>query len=139
MKQIYIEVITPSKQAYSGEAKSITIPGSAGIFQVLHNHAPLLSSFEIGKVKIVEQDNNTLLFSTGGGTVEVLNNDVLLLAESFESIKEIDVERVNKAFKRAKERLAKKHEIKIDNARAEAALKRAVNRLKLTGNYNVKS
>ncbi len=135
MKAIYIEVITPSKQAYSGNAMSITVPGSAGNFQVLHNHAPLLSSFEIGKVKIVEQDGNILLFSTGGGTVEVLKNNILLLAESFEPVKEIDVERANEALKRAKERLAKKHEIKIDNARAEAALKRAINRLKLTGNY----
>ena len=84
MRQIYIEVITPSKQAFSGQAMSITIPGTVGNFQVLHNHAPLLSSFEIGKVKIVEHDNNTLLFSTGGGTVEVLNNNVLLLARSEE-------------------------------------------------------
>jgi F-type H+-transporting ATPase subunit epsilon len=136
MKELFVEVITPSKQAFSGQAKSVTIPGTAGSFQVLFNHAPILSSFELGVVKIVDTNSKTMVFATGGGTVEVLNNKVLLLAESFESPDEIDVERAKAAMQRAKERLAKKREEKIDVARAEAALKRAINRLKLSGNLN---
>ena len=136
MKELYVEVITPDKQAYSGNAKSVTIPGSMGSFQVLYNHAPILSSFEIGAIKIVEPDDKTTLYATGGGTVEVLDNKVLILAESFEAPEEIDVERARKALERAKERLAKKKDAEIDEIRAEAALKRAINRLKLTGKLN---
>lgn len=136
MKELFVEVITPSKQVFNGKAKSVTIPGTLGSFQVLFNHAPILSSFEIGVVKIEDLDAKTLKFATGGGTVEVQNNKVLLLAESFESPEDIDVERAKKAMERAKERLAKKKEEKIDVARAEAALKRAINRLKLSGNLN---
>ncbi len=134
MKNIFVEVITPSKQVFSGEVKSITVPGTLGSFQVLYNHAPIISSFEIGVVKIEDLDSKELKFATGGGTIEVENNKVLLLAESFESPDDIDVERAKRAMERAKERLSKKREEKIDVARAEAALRRAVNRLKLSGN-----
>ncbi len=136
MKELSIEIITPAKAAYSGMAKSITIPGSLGGFQVLYNHAPLMSSFEIGYIKIKEQNGEVLQFSTGGGTVEVLDNKVLILAESFESKDEIDVDRAKRAMERAQKRLSRESgEEKIDLARADAALKRAINRLKLSGNY----
>lgn len=136
MKELLVEVITPSKQAYSGSAISVSIPGTLGGFQILYNHAPILSSFEIGTIKIVEADNKETKYATGGGTVEVLDNKVLILAESFEAPDDIDVERAKKALERAKDRLAKRKQAEIDEARAEAALKRAVNRLKLTGNLN---
>ncbi|NOX16886.1 MAG: F0F1 ATP synthase subunit epsilon [Chlorobi bacterium] len=131
MKQFEIEVIAPSKQVYKGNIVSVTVPGTNGNFQVLYNHAPLLSSFEIGKVKIKEEEGSEeTVYATGGGTVEVLGNKVLLLAESLERYDEIDVKRAEAAAERAKERLAKKDE-SIDVARAEAALHRAINRLKI--------
>lgn len=136
MKSFLVEVITPSKTCFSGMVESITIPGSKGSFQVLFNHAPILSSFEIGRIKIVEQGGNELIFATGGGTVEVMNNKVLILAESFESPEEIDIARAKEAFKRAEDRIKNRNIEKIDEARAEAALQRAIVRLKLTGNYN---
>ncbi len=134
MKEINIEIITPSKVVYKGIASSITVPGSLGSFQVLFNHAPIISSFEIGKVKIVENGGSELEFATAGGTVEVLDNKVLLLAESIERKDSIDISRAEKALHRAKDRLAKKsNEENIDLARAEASLKRAMNRLKIAG------
>ncbi len=56
MKELFIEVVTPSKTAYSGDIKSVTVPGSSGNFQVLYNHAPIMSSMEIGVVKIVDDE-----------------------------------------------------------------------------------
>lgn len=131
MKEINVEVITPAKKAYEDKALSITIPGTKGSFQVLFNHAPLLSSFEIGKIKIVDSSNKTHIFATGGGTSEVRENNVLILAESFEAVEKIDVQRAENALNRAKERLAHKDDHSIDVKRAELALKRAMNRLKL--------
>jgi len=136
MKSFLVEVITPSKTCYSGMVTDITIPGTKGGFQVLYNHAPLMSSFEIGKVKLTEQDGKELNFATGGGTVEIMNNKVLILAESFESPDEVDVNRAKDALKRAEERIKNRNVEKIDVARAEAALQRAIVRLKLTGNFS---
>jgi F-type H+-transporting ATPase subunit epsilon len=133
MKEINVEIITPSKSAYKGNVKSINIPGTAGNFQVLFNHAPLLSSFEIGKIKIVDVEGKTVEFATGGGTVEVRKNDLIVLADSVESTEEIDVERAKKSYQRAKERLASGTKGDIDVARAELSLQRAVNRMKLVG------
>ncbi|MBZ0178144.1 MAG: F0F1 ATP synthase subunit epsilon [Melioribacteraceae bacterium] len=131
MKTLKVEVITPSKKAYKGEVFSITVPGSKGNFQVLYNHAPILSSLEIGKVKIVEKEGaEPQFFAISGGTVEVLNNKVLILAESFEAKSEIDVERAENSKQRAEERISSKKK-EIDLTRAEISLKRAINRLKI--------
>ncbi len=136
MKLLDIEVFTPSRAIYNNKAVSITVPGTQGSFQVLFNHAPILSSLDIGHVKIEEEDGKKLDFATGGGTVEVLNNKVLLLVESFENNEDIDVERAKQAKERAQKRLKKESdEENIDIMRAEIALKRAINRLKISG-YN---
>ncbi|GJQ62641.1 MAG: ATP synthase epsilon chain [Melioribacteraceae bacterium] len=131
MKEISVEVITPSSAAYTGAAGSVTIPGTSGGFQVLYNHAPLMSTFDVGIVKVEETSGDTKIFATGGGTVEVRNNKVLLLAESFEAPEKIDAERAEEAKDRALERLAHRSKPDIDEVRAEFALKRAINRLKV--------
>lgn len=130
MKELNIEIITPSKPAYKEKVKSISLPGTMGNFQVLFNHAPLLSTFEIGKIKIVRLDDEVIEYATSGGTVEVLSNKILVLADSFESKEEIDLERAEKSLKRAKERIANKNKEKVDEVRAEASLRRAINRIK---------
>jgi F-type H+-transporting ATPase subunit epsilon len=133
MKILDVEVYTPSKAVYSNKAISVTVPGSQGSFQILYNHAPILSSLDIGRVKIEEEAGKKRNFATGGGTVEVLNNKVLLLVESFENSEDIDIERAKEAKERAERRLKKKSdEENIDVARAEIALKRAINRLKIS-------
>ena len=124
-----LEVITPSKAAYNGAVKSVTVPGTMGNFQILSNHAPIISSLEIGEVKVIEENGNVLDFSTSGGTIEVSNNKIIILAETFEDVKEIDVRRAEEAKKRAEDRIANKKTNKIDDLRAEFALKRAINRL----------
>jgi F-type H+-transporting ATPase subunit epsilon len=130
MKELNVEIITPSRSAYSGKVKSISLPGTLGNFQVLFNHAPLLSTFEIGKIKIVGLDDKETEYATSGGTVEVLSNKILVLADSFESKDEIDIERAERSLQRAKDRIANRNKEKIDEIRAEASLRRAMNRLK---------
>jgi len=132
MKELNIEIVTPAKVAFSGKAKSITIPGTKGSFQVLFNHAPIISSFEVGFIKIEDLSGIKTNYATSGGTVEVLNNKVIVLAESFESKEQIDVRRAQEARDRAQKRIKKQsNENEIDLTRAEYALKRAINRLKL--------
>ncbi len=128
MAELNIEVITPDKVILKGEIISVTVPGVKGRFQVLKNHAPLVSIFEIGMIEVITTDKNISHYATGGGTIEVLNNNVLILADSLELADDIDVDRAKNAKLRAEERLDKREE-GTDLARAEIALKRAVNRL----------
>ncbi|MCF8259353.1 MAG: F0F1 ATP synthase subunit epsilon [Melioribacteraceae bacterium] len=132
MEQLRLEIITPKKMVYDNVVKSVTIPGSIGSFQVLNLHAPLLSSFEIGVIKVVD-DSGEKHFATSGGTAEVLDNKVLILAETLEAPQEIDIERAKESEKRARERLKLENRQKeVDALRAELALKRALNRIKIS-------
>jgi len=132
MNEFKVEIVTPSKIAFQGNVKSITIPGTKGNFQVLYNHAPLMSSFEVGFIKIVDASENSTSYATSGGTVEVLNNKVIVLAETFESKDDIDIKRAEEALQRAKQRIKKESdEDEVDFDRAEFALRRAINRIKL--------
>ena len=133
MAELYLEIISPSKIVYKGNILSVTIPGTLGSFQILKNHAPLISTFEIGLVKIKESESSIKHFATGGGTVEVLNNKILVLADSLEAVEDIDVQRAKEARQRAEERLA--HKADIDIERAKAALSRAINRLNIVEKY----
>jgi len=130
MQAFNLEIITPAKLAFSESVKSVTVPGTLGEFQVLLNHAPLISTFEIGRIKVVKEDDSVLYYATGGGTIEVLNNKVLILADSIEPIEEIDLGRAKNALERARKRLSEER-ASIDVARAEAALARAMNRIHL--------
>ncbi len=136
MSELNLEILTPEKPIFKDQIEAVTIPGTLGSFQILKNHAPLISSFEIGIIK-VKKDSTETYYSTSGGTVEVNQNKVLVLADSIEKINEIDQDRAEQAKKRAEERLRKKHEEDIDEARAKAALNRALNRLSAVKKYSV--
>ncbi len=135
MNELQLEVITPNKLGYEGNVVSVTVPGTSGNFQILYNHAPIISSLEIGSVKIEEKGGAKFVFATSGGTLELSNNKIIILAESFERVDKIDIKRAEAAKKRAEERLKRKKEESIDEFRAELALKRAINRLKNTNKY----
>lgn len=135
MNELDLEIISPEKKVYSGKVKSVTIPGTKGNFQVLYNHAPLISTFEIGIIKLSLSDDSTLVFTTSGGSAEVLDNKVLILSDTVESIEDLDIERARRAKERAENRLTKKEGI-IDVDRARIALARALNRIKMAEKYS---
>lgn len=75
-----LEIYTPDKKVFEGQVDSATFPGSKGAFQVLNNHAALISTLDQGKV-IYKNKNEVHEIMIGGGVVEVLNNKVILLAQ----------------------------------------------------------
>ncbi len=77
-----IEIITPDKKVFDGEIKSVRVPGKKGSFQVLKDHAPIISTLENGPVIIVDMANNESIFEINGGVIEVKANKIILLAES---------------------------------------------------------
>ena len=78
---MFVEIITPDKKLFSGEAKSVKLPGVDGSFGVLNNHAPLISSLKKGVVKVIGADSSPVNFEIKGGVVEVLKNKMVVLAE----------------------------------------------------------
>jgi F-type H+-transporting ATPase subunit epsilon len=128
-KNFQLDIVSPSRTVYSGMVQSFSAPGVVGNFQVLFNHAPLLSSIDVGEVKVIDAEGKKLLFATSGGFVEVKSNKVILLAESAERADEIDIARAEQAKARARERLAQKNS-EVDYDRARLALIRSLNRLK---------
>ena len=75
-----LEIITPDTTIYKGEAELVQLPGIDGSFEILNNHAPLISALKQGKVKI-KKDGKEEFFEINGGVIEVLENKVLILAE----------------------------------------------------------
>ena len=78
---MYLEIVTPDKKVFEGEVISVTFPGTDGSFQVLNNHAPLLSSLKKGTI-VYRDKKNEYDVMVDGGVVEVLNNKVVVLAEA---------------------------------------------------------
>ena len=81
-KHLNIEIVTPQKVIYTGEANSVILPGQDGSFQVLIDHAPIVSSLNKGKILIKDTDNISQAFASTNGFVEVRNNKVSILVES---------------------------------------------------------
>jgi F-type H+-transporting ATPase subunit epsilon len=77
-----IEIITPDKKVFEGEIKSVRVPGKKGSFQVLKDHAPIVSTLENGPVIMVDLDGNESIYEINGGVIEVKANRIILLADS---------------------------------------------------------
>jgi F-type H+-transporting ATPase subunit epsilon len=77
---MFLEILTPDKKVFEGDVSIATFPGSDGSFQVMDNHAPLISLLKEGRVEYKSKEANNSLLITGG-VVEVLKNKVVLLAD----------------------------------------------------------
>jgi F-type H+-transporting ATPase subunit epsilon len=132
-KLIQLDIVSPVKTVFSGKITSITAPGELGSFQVLFNHAPLISSLKIGTIKIVTDDGRTQYFAISSGILEVKNNVVVVLADAVETQEEIDLARAEQALRRAEEILSAENRLH-EKAIAKIEAERAKNRIKLAGN-----
>jgi F-type H+-transporting ATPase subunit epsilon len=90
-KSFDVEIITPAKILYSGKVLSVSVPGTKSPFQILYNHAPIVSSLEIGIISIRDVESHNLIFATSGGIVEVRNNKVSILVETADDAHSIDI------------------------------------------------
>ncbi|MFO7657984.1 MAG: ATP synthase F1 subunit epsilon [Bacteroidales bacterium] len=76
-----LEIITPEKKLYEGEVTLVRVPGSKGSFEVLKNHAPIISTLESGTVRIVSDNKDDLFIDIDGGVIEVQRNKIIVLAD----------------------------------------------------------
>ncbi len=77
-----IEINTPDKKVFEGDIKSVRVPGKKGSFQVLKDHAPIISTLDNGPVILIDFDEQETIFEIRGGVIEVKANNIILLADS---------------------------------------------------------
>ena len=126
---LLVEIVSPDRTAYRGEARSFRAPGAEGAFEVLRGHAPMLAATRVGTVEVTTTAGDRVRFATSGGFVEVLDDHVIMLAETAEPAGDIDVERARAAEEAAAERLAAATTPE-ERAAIEAERDRARNRLR---------
>ncbi|MGD0710002.1 MAG: ATP synthase F1 subunit epsilon [Bacteroidales bacterium] len=76
-----LEIITPDKKIFSGEVSLVQLPGTDGSFEILNNHAPIISTLGKGKIKIINAAKTTQYFEINSGVVEMQKNKIIVLAE----------------------------------------------------------
>lgn len=130
-ENLHLEIVTPFGKTFSEEVVSCVVPGVKGQFQILTNHAPVISNITVGAIKIKTDAKDNVFIATSGGFCEVRNNEIKVIVESAEKAEDIDVDRALESKKRAEERLKTKSE-KNDYNRAKVALNRAINRIHVT-------
>ena len=132
-RSFHLEIRTPEKLIYEGDVTSVQAPGVEGNFQILAGHIPFLTALDVGEIRIRESSDTPQLMATTSGVFEVLRTGVTALVETAEWASEIDVARSEEARDRAQEQL-KANAPDMNRPRAEAALARAQNRIKVASN-----
>lgn len=131
-----LTVLAPTRKLLEEPVESVIAPGTEGYLGILAGHAPLITALQPGKLTIrlardaSEGGGTTRVYALSGGFLEVSRNRVVVLADALEEPEGIDVTRARRAAERARERL-REGSGRWDVERAEAALRRALNRIRL--------
>jgi F-type H+-transporting ATPase subunit epsilon len=76
-----LDILTPEKQLFEGEVKSVKLPGTNGEFEILNNHAPIISTLTKGEIRVIDSSSKQETFSINGGVIEMQNNKIIVLAD----------------------------------------------------------
>jgi F-type H+-transporting ATPase subunit epsilon len=128
MSSLKLDIVTAERVVYSADVDIVIAPGVEGQLGILPHHAPLMTILQAGEL-VVRRGGQEDSLAISGGFLEVRPDRVIVLADSAERAEEIDVARAEAARKRAEERLRDRKVAGLDETRAEAALQRAVTRL----------
>ena len=128
MATFKLEIVTPEKMVFSGDVNVVLAWGVEGQLGILPHHAPLMTMLQPGDL-LIRKENEEENLTISGGFLEVRPDKVVILADACERAEEIDEARAEAAKKRAQEAL-KEAKTVVDAAAAEAALRRSLARLK---------
>ena len=78
---LHLEIISPEKLMFAGEIIIVQLPGTLGSFEIMENHAPIISTLTKGKIKVKETNNTITYFEISGGLIEASNNEINVLVE----------------------------------------------------------
>lgn len=126
-----LQIVTAEKVVFNEEVDSLVAPGADGVLGILPRHAPLLTGLKAGELRYKRKGEETTLV-VGGGFMEVLNNKVIVLADSAERSEDIDIERAQAARQTAEQTLQNRGQLTPETlAAAEASLRRALVRIEV--------
>jgi F-type H+-transporting ATPase subunit epsilon len=128
MSSLKVDIVTAERVVYSADVDIVLAPGVEGQLGILPHHAPLMTILKAGEL-VVRKGGHDDSLAISGGFLEVRPDRVIILADAAERAEEIDVARAEAARKRAEERLHDRKAVGLDETRAQAALQRAVARL----------
>ncbi|MBR5228814.1 MAG: ATP synthase F1 subunit epsilon [Firmicutes bacterium] len=131
MKTFKLEIVATDKIFYDGPCESLVFPGLDGEQGVLAGHEVMVAAVKTGEMRF-KVDGEFRYAAVGDGFVEILGDKVILICDFVEKPEDIDVKRAQLAKERAEERLRAK-ESHIEYVRSQAALARAMTRLKVSG------
>ena len=129
MATIKLDVVTAEALVFSGEVDELVGPGPEGQLGILPHHAPLMTMLAPGEL-LIKQSAGEQYLAVSGGFMEVRPDHIIVLADAAERAEEISIARAEEAKRRAEEALEKEPAASDAAAQAEAALKRALIRLK---------
>jgi len=124
-----VEIVTPEQILFKNEVQFLVVPELNGELGVLKNHAPMIAALDVGVLRYTDPEGKVKKIALSGGFMEVIYNEVRVLAETAEQGSEIDVLRAKAAKERAEKRLQLQGD-NINQGRAEMAMRRAMARLK---------
>ena len=127
--RLRLEIATIERLVYADDVDLVLAPGVLGQLGILPKHAPLITRLDSGEL-LARKEGHEVAFAIGGGFMEVLNDRVVVLADTAERAEEIDVQRAEAARQRAAQ-LVRQRLGRIEAARAEAALRRSLVRLRV--------
>lgn len=126
---IRLDIVTAERVVFSDDVDVVVAPGIEGELGVLPHHAPLMTMLEAGEL-LAKKAGAEFSMAVSGGFIEVRPDRIIVLADTAERADEIDIARAEAARKRAQERLSHREE-GVDVARAESALRRALARIEV--------
>lgn len=124
-----VEIVTPEQILLKDEVQFLVVPELNGELGVMKNHAPMIAALDVGVLRYTDPEGKIKKIALSGGFMEVIYNEVRVLAETAEQGSEIDVLRAKAAKERAEKRLQLRDD-NINSGRAEMAMRRAMTRLK---------
>jgi len=130
MSSMRLDIVTAERVVFSEDVDVVVAPGVEGQLGILPHHAPLMTTLQVGELR-VRKGGEEFSLAISGGFLEVRPDRVIVLADTAERAEEIDVARAEEAKRRAEERLLERRVPGIDAARVEAALRRSLARLKV--------
>jgi len=137
---LHLEIVTAEKMVYQDDVDMVIAPAADGEVGILPHHAPLLTTLQVGELRVKKGGSEQSLL-IAGGFMEVSNGRVTVLADAAEHAEDIDVQRAEEARRRAQESLANRSSDGESELAAQAAMRRATVRIRIArsrrgGNVN---
>lgn len=128
----HLQIVTPDKPVFDGMAEKLIVRTITGDVCILARHIDYAAALGIGEARVTDEEGNTRIAACNGGLLSVSDNQVRVMATTFEWADEIDTERARLSLNTSQEALSKTDRSDANYAALEAKLKRALVRVQIT-------